>query len=391
MKTRSGGVVKPSRVSALVTDAIANVVKRLKAERLKAKKAADAERASERLKHLQKRDVVQLAALRRKDAEVVEKLLDMGQCAVRFKLHGACQMVRRDRVDRAKWLKRRESMKRTSWVLCKACDDEGRHAWRNPFQFYAPNELDTGHRHVPCCDAQRQASRAKGKPCAVQDLEPLRRQLADHRPDPPDANVCDKLARDGVAPHDPATRIRTHARAAGRVSAATARASPSRAEPPPEPHRATFPKCQRKLCRRAADARPRPHLRQRRLQGLGARLQPGGPAEARVAPEGAQPQERARHERRDLLQAHARPQPGAGGGALRRCSSASGSSTRVAAARTSPRRWGTSSWGFWMASRCPDPDAPTDGGPQPVANVPETNGSWTRQAWSRHWKSVLVW
>ena len=247
MKTRSGGVVKPSRVSALVTDAIANVVKRLKAERLKAKKAADAERASERLKHLQKRDVVQLAALRRKDAEVVEKLLDMGQCAVRFKLHGACQMVRRDRVDRAKWLKRRESMKRTSWVLCKACDDEGRHAWHNPFQFYAPNELDTGHRHVPCCAHNDKRPGRKGKPFAFQDLEPLLLPLADHLPGPPDANLYHKLARKESRLMIP--RLGYGSTLGTRDVFAPPPPEPVVPdEPPPPPP--TFPKCQRKLCQK---------------------------------------------------------------------------------------------------------------------------------------------
>jgi hypothetical protein len=149
--TRSGGVRQPSAVSLLVSLAISNVKKRFKAEHAKAKREEKAVKQAEVDRQRHERQNEQRAKLRRKDAEVVEKLLDMGQCAVRFKLHGACQMVRSDRVDRAKWLKRRESMKRTSWVLCKACDDEGRHAWRNPFQFYAPNELDTGHRHVPRC------------------------------------------------------------------------------------------------------------------------------------------------------------------------------------------------------------------------------------------------
>ncbi len=149
--TRSGGVHQPSPVTLLVSLAIANVKKRFKVEHTKVRRAEKAVKQAELEHQRNERDVEQRAKLRRKDAEAIETLLEAEQCAVRFKLHGARQMVRRDRVDKAKWLKRRESMKRTSWVLCKACDDEGRHAWRNPFQFYAPNELHIGHRHVPCC------------------------------------------------------------------------------------------------------------------------------------------------------------------------------------------------------------------------------------------------
>ena len=128
MKTRSGGVVKPSAVSALVSNAIANVVKRLKAERLKAKKETDAARAAERLRHLQRRDVVQLAALRRKDAEAVEKLLEVGACPVRLKLRPLFPYVRNDFASPEE---KREAMRSTSWAFCAQCDaaTEGRDGW----------------------------------------------------------------------------------------------------------------------------------------------------------------------------------------------------------------------------------------------------------------------
>ena len=220
--TRSGGVHQPSPVSLLVSLAISNVKKRFKAEHAKAKREEKAVKQAETDRQRHEREREQRAKLRRKDAEVVEKLLDMGQCAVRFKLHGARQMVRRDGVDRAKWLKRRESMKRTSWVLCKACDDEGRPAWRNPFQFYAPNELDTGHRHVPCC-------RYHSVYCpSVHEL----------REGPTLRDVC-VLPRDGCCALD------------APLAPPTPPPPPEPAEPPPEPPAEpppTFPICQRKLC-----------------------------------------------------------------------------------------------------------------------------------------------
>ena len=220
--TRSGGVHQPSAVSLLVSLAIANVKKRFKAEHAKAKREEKAVKQAETDRQRHEREREQRAKRRRKDAEVVEKLLDMGQCAVRFKLHGARQMVRRDGVDRAKWLKRRESMKRTSWVLCKACDDEGRHAWRNPFQFYAPNELDTGHRHVPCC-------RYHSVYCpSVHEL----------RKGPTLRDVC-VLPRDGCCALDVP------------LAPPTLPPPPEPPEPPAEPPAEpppTFPICQRKLC-----------------------------------------------------------------------------------------------------------------------------------------------
>jgi len=219
--TRSGGVRQPSPVSLLVSLAIANVKKRFKAEHAAAKRAEKVAKQAESEHQRNERDVEQRAKLRRKDAEVVEQLLEMGQCAVRFKLHGARQMVRRDGVDRAKWLKRRESMKRTSWVLCKACDDEGRQAWRNPFQFYAPNELDIGHRHVPCC-------RYHSVYCpSVDEL----------RKGPTLRDVC-VLPRDGYCALDVPLVPPTPP-------------PPEPPVPPPEPPPSqppTFPMCQRKLC-----------------------------------------------------------------------------------------------------------------------------------------------
>ena len=69
----------------------------------------------------------------------------MGTCAVRFKLRGAVQLVRRIGLP----LERRESMRGTSWVFCSACDDLGCQAWHNPRAFCSVKQLDSGRRHVP--------------------------------------------------------------------------------------------------------------------------------------------------------------------------------------------------------------------------------------------------
>ena len=207
--TRSGGVHRPSPVSLLVSLAISNVKKRFKAEHAKAKREERHARENEKR-----------ANRRRMDAEMVEKLLNAEQCAVRFKMHGAFPMVRRDAVDRDKWLKRHESMKCTSWVFCKACDDEGRDAWHAPLRFYDPKELDAGRRHKPCCVHNR-----------------ARPTIAEERPSPTSRDVC-VLPRDGycalnvplvpLSPTPPPT-------------------PPDLPEPPPE-RLPTFPRCQRKLC-----------------------------------------------------------------------------------------------------------------------------------------------
>jgi hypothetical protein len=142
--TRSGGAHQPSPVSRLVSSAISNVKKRLKAERLKAERAKKQE--SERKRR--ERELQARAKLRLEDAEVVDKLLAMGKCAVRFKMRGAVQLVRDD------WTpikERRESMRETSWVFCSACDDLGRHAWHNPRAFCSVKQLDSGRRHTPFC------------------------------------------------------------------------------------------------------------------------------------------------------------------------------------------------------------------------------------------------
>ena len=119
--TRSGGARRqPSPVSRLVSSAISNVKKRLKAERLKAERAKKQEAERRR----RERELQARAKLRLKDAEVVDKLLAMGKCTVRFKMRGAVQLVRS---DWAPIKERRESMRETSWVFCNACDDLGCH------------------------------------------------------------------------------------------------------------------------------------------------------------------------------------------------------------------------------------------------------------------------
>ena len=83
--TRSGGARQPSRpVSRLVSSAISNVKKRLKAERAKAVLAKKREAEQNR----RERELEARAKLRLSDAEVVGKLLAMGKCAVRFKMCG---------------------------------------------------------------------------------------------------------------------------------------------------------------------------------------------------------------------------------------------------------------------------------------------------------------
>jgi len=143
--TRSGGARRqPSPVSRLVSSAISNVKKRLKAERAKAVLAKKREAEQKR----RERKLEARAKLRLRDAEVVGKLLAMGKCAVRFKMCGAFQLVRD---DLAPIKERRESMRETSWVFCKACDDLGCHAWHNPRAFCTVKQLDSGRRHKPFC------------------------------------------------------------------------------------------------------------------------------------------------------------------------------------------------------------------------------------------------
>lgn len=142
--TRSGGAHQPLPVSRLVSSAISNVKKRLKAERLKAERAKKQEAERKR----KERELQNRAKLRLEDAEVVKKLLAAGKCAVRFKMRGALQLVRDDRIPIKE---RRESMRETSWVFCTACDDLGCHAWHNPRTFCSVEQLDRGRRHVPFC------------------------------------------------------------------------------------------------------------------------------------------------------------------------------------------------------------------------------------------------
>jgi len=229
MKTRSGGVVKPSPVSALVANAIANVKKHLRAEYLKAKRAADVTRAAERLKHLQKRDVVQLAALRRKDAEAVEKLLEVGVCPVRLKLRPLFPYVRN---DLASLKEKRKAMHSTTWAFCAKCHaaTEGRDGWHNPFGT------------VPWCVHNGRPERS-GEPFAYRFLEDLL-PLTEYLPDPPDANLYHKLLK-----KEPRLML-------PRLGARVVAPSPSPALPepadaldePPPPPPPTFPKCQRMLC-----------------------------------------------------------------------------------------------------------------------------------------------
>ena len=219
--TRSGGVHRPSPVTVLVSLAIANVKKRFKAEHAAAKRAEKAvkQAASDRKRH--ERQNEERAKLRRKDAEVVEKLLEMGQCRVRFKLRGALQVVRSDGVLEASFRNRHVSMQRTSWVFCKACDDEGRHAWHNPLQFYAPDQLRAGRRHVPCC-----AHHGVRKAPAIPEQH--------SRPTLRDVRV---LPRDGYCALDVPL-----------VPPPPPPPPPPPERPdPPEPPPLTFPKCQRKL------------------------------------------------------------------------------------------------------------------------------------------------
>jgi hypothetical protein len=218
--TRSGGVRKPSPVSLLVSLAIANVKKRFKAEHAAAKRAEKAAKQAESEHQRHARENAGRAKLRRKDAEVVEKLLEMGQCCVRFKLRGARQMVRCDGVDRAKWLNRHESIKHTTWAFCKACDDEGRHAWHTPFRLYEPDELDAGCRHVPGCVHT-------GVRCPTVDELRNRPTLRDVRVLPRDSYCALDVP---LAPPSPPPPPET----------------PERPEQPPPP-RPTFPKCQRNL------------------------------------------------------------------------------------------------------------------------------------------------
>ena len=240
MKTRSGGVVKPSPVSAMMANAIVNVKKHLRAEYLKTKRAADATKAAERLKHLQKRDVVQLAALRRKDAEVVEKLLEMGRCPVRLKLRPLFPYVRNDFMPLKK---KRKAMHGTSWAFCKECDaaTEGRDGWHKPFRIHMPEELDGGCRHVPWC-VHNGRPECNGEGLAYRLLEDLL-PLTEYLPDPPDANLYHKLMT--KEPRLMLPRLGARVVAPSPSPALLEPAMPDEPPPPPPP---TFPKCQRKLC-----------------------------------------------------------------------------------------------------------------------------------------------
>jgi len=221
--TRSGGVRPPSPVSLLVSLAIANVKRRFKAEHAKVKRAEKATKKTESDIRRHERQNEERAKLRRKDAEVVEKLLDVGRCGVRFKMHGACQVVRNDWVPEVNEHDRLESMRRTSWVFCKACDEEGRGAWHKPLRFYSPEELDSGLRHQPYC------AHSGARPAALEWRH--RFTLAEVRKLPRLGNgaLDVPLVASPPPPPPPPPGLRQEA-----------------SEPPPSLH-LTFPKCQRKL------------------------------------------------------------------------------------------------------------------------------------------------
>jgi hypothetical protein len=241
--TRSGGVRPPSPVSLLVSLAIANVKKRFKAEHAKVKRAEKATKKMESDIRRHERQNEELAKLRRKDAEVVKKLLDVGRCGVRLKLRSLFPYVRNDFMPLEE---KREAMRTTSWVFCKECDaaTEGCDGWRRPFGIRTPEDLEGSCRHVPYCVHNGARPGRKGAPFAFRDLETLL-PPTEYLPDPPDANLYHKLLKKEsrlmlprlgcsgvVAPSPPPLLL----------------PEPAMLDEPLPPPPPTFPKCQRKLC-----------------------------------------------------------------------------------------------------------------------------------------------
>ena len=238
--TRSGGVHRPSPVSLLVSLAIANVKKRFKAQHAKVKRAEKVVKQTELGLRRNERHNEERAKLRRKDAEVAQTLLDMGRCSVRFKLHGACQVVRNDWVPEVNEHDRLESMRRTSWVFCKACDEEGRGAWHKPFRFYSPEELDSGRRHQPYCTHSGGRPGCEHAPSTFRDLGRLL-PPATRGPE----SLCAKLME--KEPRLMFPRLGHNALDVPLVPPTLPPPEPlALPEAPPEPP-PTFPKCQRKL------------------------------------------------------------------------------------------------------------------------------------------------
>ena len=146
--TRSGGVHQPSPISLLMSHAIANVKKRFKAEHAKAEHARKCARRAEHADAQQQRKAKEHQKWVSYNDAVIKKLLEMGQCGVRIKM-GPFSMTRDDRKPLEQ---KRELMRSTCWVFCKACEAKGCNAWHNPHEFLSPEELANGQRHQPRCE-----------------------------------------------------------------------------------------------------------------------------------------------------------------------------------------------------------------------------------------------
>ena len=214
--TRSGGVQQASPVQRLVTRALANVAKALRAERADAKRALESSARAARTAARQQRELEQRARRRRVDAQVVAKLLAVGQCTVRLTLRGARQLVLND------WTPpevKQALMRRTCWVLCAECELEDRHPWHNPRRLWAPEALAAGKRHRPCCERHH-----------------ARRHLQQQQNDPNRADG-EHHQDDGATRTEPIITLReTRVLPRTSVGAGDVRLVPSPPPPPAPPH-----------------------------------------------------------------------------------------------------------------------------------------------------------
>ena len=222
--TRSGGVPRASPVQRLVSQALANVAKALRAERADAKRALESSARAARTAARQQRELEQRARRRRVDAQVVTKLLAVGQCTVRLTLRGARQLVLNDWTPRQV---KQALMRRTCWVLCAECELEDRHPWHNPRRLWAPEALAAGKRHRPCCERHRARRRLQQQQHHHQN-DPNRDDGEHHHDD-----GAERTEAAAVAPIITLRDTRVLPRTS--VGAADVRLVPSPPPPPPAP------------------------------------------------------------------------------------------------------------------------------------------------------------
>ena len=147
--TRSGGNHRHSYdpVAVYLRELLDAFVKEENAKRIAKNKEREEEGRIARARFRDERFEEERKKRARFDAEVINKLLAVGQCAVRLKMR-PLSMRRNDFMP----LKRRRAyMRTTCWVFCKQCEAEGQRPWHNPVEFLTPEELARGERPIPTC------------------------------------------------------------------------------------------------------------------------------------------------------------------------------------------------------------------------------------------------